>query len=217
MDKVAISVASLIIIILINSQLLAGQSSIFGGMSFPIKHFAATDSATGGFAKTGFSVGAEIISKFYFGSEIGLSGILSYHPFDKIAYLKSRPHLPTESPIEAVPWLLIWPLGSLGYSFSLNKNVRSYARGHGGVFYGIFPEITVVERGTKFTQNMAIKITWGWGVGTGLIIFNKIDFGIRYLIANPEYDINIQGGGTSTSEKPMQRTKTIQVLLGIVL
>ncbi|MDI6765839.1 MAG: hypothetical protein QME52_03340 [Bacteroidota bacterium] len=213
MDKVAFS----IILILTFSQSLNGQTCVFGGMSLPIGNFASTDSATGGFAKKGYAIGAEKISRFYFGSEIGLSGILCYHPYDKIALIKSQPHLPPESPIEAGPWLLIWPMGSLGYSFSLNQNVISYARGHGGVFYGIYPEITVVERGTKFTQNMAIKFTWGWGIGCGLIIYEKIDFGVRFLAARPEYDLNTQGGGTSTSKKPTQQTEIIIVYLGVVL
>jgi hypothetical protein len=194
-----------------------GQSKLFLGVSFPVGDFASTDSAVGGFAKSGYCLGAEITTKFWYDLEIGLSGLFSYHPVDKEAMVRSNRSIPPGSPIEAGPWLLIWPTGSVGYTLPLSQNTAVYLRGHGGFLYGVTPEITVDQGGTKFTQNIALKWTFAKGLGAGVSINNQYDIGFRILSAEPDYDINVQGGGTSTQRRTTYSTTTIQLLLGYIL
>jgi len=197
------------------------QSRIYGGISFPLGPFSSTDLVSGGFARTGFSGGAEATTKFFLNSEIGISGIICYHPFDAQILLakimEKSLQIPAGSTIKADPWLLLWPMGSLGYSFPTSERVTIYGRGHGGLLYGVCPEVTVDEFGAKFSQNMAIKITFGWGVGAGILLNKKLDFGIRYMVSEPEYEINNPGGGVFTEGRSRYVTKTLLFLIGIGL
>jgi hypothetical protein len=196
----------------------SAQTKIFGGVSVPMSDLASVDSATGGFARIGFSLGVEHISKFYFGCELGISGILCFYPINAKALLNSQPHILPGSPIEANPWILFWPTVSLGCSFPISDNFNIYARGHGGLFYGVFPEISVIEAGTmKYTRNLSIKVTSGLGISAGVMMKKKYDFEIRYLFSRPQYELNTPAGGVTNTSQQSVKTMTIQFAIGYVL
>lgn len=209
----AVLICSFLFII---SQPTNGQVRVLGGVSVPFGNFARVDSATGGYASTGFSVGTEIVSKFLLDSELGFSGILCLYPFNVKAFLQSQPSLPKGVPIESGPWILIWPTASFGYTYPFSDFLSIYGRVHAGLFYGIYPEISITEFGSpKITRNLSIKVAFGSGIGVGGIINKKFDVGIRFLSALPDYDLNTPGG-ILTTEKSTIDTYTLNIMLGYI-
>ena len=193
------------------------QTKIFGGVSVPISDFASIDSVSGGFAKTGFSIGAEYTSKSFLGSEMGISCIVGYYPINLAALANNRLRLRPGSPVESGAWILIWPQASLGYRYPLSNIVTMFGRGYGGLFYGVYPEVTIIDAGvTRYTQNLSIKLAFGWGAGIGVAINKKYDLEIRFLSSRPDYDLNTAGGNLLTTETSTIDTKTIQIMVGYI-
>jgi hypothetical protein len=194
------------------------QIKLFGGLSIPMSDLASIDSSSGGFARPGFSLGIEYVSKFLFDIDVGVSGIFSYYPVDVKAMLNSQPHIPMGSPIKSGPWILFWPTASAGYTYPISENVKTYCRAHAGFIYGVLPEITVVETGTtKFTRNFSIEVAFGWGASTGITLSDKYNFEIRFMVSRPQYELNTPVGGVTNTSKLTIDTKTIQFTLGYIL
>jgi hypothetical protein len=216
MKKSITIVASLALLVVWCYSPLSGQARIFGGTSLPVGPFAGTDSATGGFARPGISVGVEYITKFFFETEIGISGTLCWQPYDVAGAVRSQPNLPSGISVSADPWILFWPMLSLGYSYELSHLFTLYGRGHVGGFYGFYPAITSNDNGLIFTQDMSIDVAFSYGGGLGVIINKKYDIGVRFLAARPHYDVNVQGGGMSTNEKQLRSTAVIAITAAYV-
>jgi hypothetical protein len=211
--------ASIVIGILLSlfpSAIITAQTTIYAGLSIPKGDFALVDSASGGYARTGISIGIESRRRFYLGSEIGVQVLISYHPVDGDGVLHTHRNIFSGSHIDPGSWTLIWPMASLGYTFSLTHSVKLYIKGLGGAFFGASPDMTVNSGGMAFTQNMALTVSTGYGASTG-IRAGRFELNARWLTANPEYDINVQGQGTSTENRSLYSTSTIQVLVGYVL
>jgi hypothetical protein len=189
------------------------QSSIHAGVSIPVGDFALADSVYGGYAQTGISVSIETHKKSIFGSEIGVSALLSYHPVDGDAVLRTHRNIFAGSRLDPGSWFLLWPMMSLGYTVRLSSDVSVYGKGLGGILFGASPDMTVISGGVAFTQNMALVISGSYGASAGIQV-GRFDLNGQYLFARPEYDINIQGQGTSTAGRSLYVTTTFQVLLG---
>ncbi len=192
------------------------QVKAAAGLSLPVGDFAGADSATGGYANTGISVGIETQTKFYFGSELGFSVLVSYHPVDVDGVVATHRNILPGSHIENASWVLVWPMAGLGYSMPVAKSVRIFARGLGGVLFGASPDLTVRVGGTLFTQNMAFVVTAAYGGSAGFTV-GRIGADVRFLYARPEYSINVQGGGTSTERRSLYVTSTVQLLVTYTL
>lgn len=209
-----------VICILLLSVICPGsaQIKIFGGLSIPMSDLASVDSASGGFARPGFSLGIEYTSKFLFDIDVGISGIFSYYPVDVEALLNSQPHIPMGSPIESGPWILFWPTAGAGYTYPISDHIKIYSRAHAGFIYGVLPEISVVETGTtKFTRNFSIVVAFGWGTSAGITLSDKYNFEIRFMASRPQYDLNTPVGGVTNTSKLTIDTKTIQFTIGYIL
>jgi hypothetical protein len=196
--------------------LCEGQSKVVGGVSFPVGEFAGVDSVTGGYARTGFAIGIETRAPFYLGSEIGLVALLNYHPVNGDEFLRTHRNIFRDSHLDEGEWILFWPMVSLGYTLPVSPQLNFYAHGLGGILFGASPDMTVNTGGVQYTQNMALVISAAYGGTIGTTI-GRVDCNVRYLVSRPEYDINIQGQGTSTERRSLYVTKTFQLLVGIVL
>jgi len=215
--KISITIVALMALLMVACYSLSfGQARILGGASIPVGPFAGTDSAAGGFARPGVSVGVEYITKFFFDTEIGISGVLCWQPYDVVGAVRSQPHLPPGISVSADPWILFWPMISLGYSYELSQRFTVYGRAHAGGFYGFYPAITSNDQGEIFTQDMSIDLAYSFGGGLGVVINKKYDVGVRILSARPHYDVNVQGGGFSTDEKQLRSTTIIAITAAYV-
>lgn len=205
------------ILMVLRIDVVSAQPRIFGGISIPVREFAASDTTTGGSAQLGLMLGVETTTRFFFGTDLGIAGIVNVHPVDEQGLRASRQHIPQGSPMDVGLWILVWPMANLGYTLPVSEEVAMYARAYGGVLFGASPEITVNEHGTLFTQNAALKLSFAYGGGVGYTIWKTLDVAVRFFLSNPEYDINVQGGGTSTTERSRYPTKTLQLSVGLML
>jgi len=193
------------------------QTKIYGGVSVPFGGFSSEDSAAGGFAKTGFALGVEYNSKSFLGSEFGVSCLLGYYPINLPALTNNRLRPPRGSQVESNAWLLIWPQVSAGYQYSISNSVSVFGKVSGGLLYGIYPEVTVIDAGvSRYTQNLSIKVAFGWGGGVGIVLNKKYSFEIRFLTSKPDYDLNTVGGSLLATEQTTIDTKTLQIMFGYI-
>jgi hypothetical protein len=211
MKKAIVNIVVLALLVVCCQSISSGQTRILGGASVPVGPFASNDSANGGFARTGLTVGVEYVTKFFFNTEVGVSALLCWQPYDVEGAVRSQPHLPYDTKVSADPWILLWPTISVGYTYDFSRFFALYARVHGGGFYGFYPAITSIVSEEKFTQDMAIDVAFGYGGGLGVVLNQKYDVGIRFLSARPHYDVNVQGGGMSTNEKQLRSTAIIAI------
>ena len=217
MNKIAAQFFYIALLSICICSFSSGQARIIGGLSIPVGPFAGHDSATGGFAKTGFSIGVEYVTKFFFNTEIGISGLICWQPYDIAAAVRSQPNLPSGMSVSSDPWVLLWPMLNFGYSYDLTQMVTVYSRVHVGGFYGFYPENTAIDkRSARYTQNTAIDVAFGYGGGLGAVINKKFDVGVRLLSARTYYDVNVQASGLSTNEKQLRSTTVVEVTVGYV-
>jgi hypothetical protein len=186
------------------------------GVSIPTGGLSATSGQTAGYAKLGFSAGAEFTSEVSTGFELGLLGNLSYNSLDDATIQSQAQNVIPGVKVSTTNWLLINLMGSMGFNASVSENSNFYGRGYIGVMFGSSPEIKLTANSNTVTQSSATATTVSFGFGTGVIVNNQFDIGLRYLTAEPEYNVTASGGGSSASGKFTQPSSVILLSLGYI-
>ena len=196
---------------------------ILGGVSLPVGELGATTGGKAGLATTGFCAGLEYTCEASRNFSIGLAGLLTSNSLDEEKVgSASRSYLPGSN-MDAGSWFLIWIVGEIGFTVPLSPSSSFYARGLLGGLFGNSPELTLTYSGVhgsvKATQSSASTEAFAFGAATGVVVANRVDIGLRFVTAEPEYDITAQASsGTQTatsSGKLKQPTSVLQIAIGI--
>lgn len=161
---------------------------LYCGISIPYGAFRDAKAAVGGTALTGFAVGAD--------ADVPVGG--------KSSMMVSLDYAINGMEVEAAPagagitaeassWTSLWTLVGVKVSGSASRTTELFGFAQGGFLYGSTPEITVRTGSAAYTEQITYSSTSAYAVGYGFGIgaqSNRFSLCIRYLGANPKYELH---------------------------
>jgi hypothetical protein len=208
-----------------------GRLAFFTGIALPTGHFAATTSTSPmpGFANTGFTGGIEFSYKLFKMTEIGLIGNISRNSIDVIelqnswkTYFSRNRGNQIQVSITTSPWIIFDILGSMGFNTTITDILRMYGKMYTGILVGVYPE-TSWEITDEYYDSYLLKeeskiaSSVGYGIGFGLIVENKMDFGLLFLNGEPWYDIKKSEGDDTYNVTVKRPSNRFLFRIGIIL
>ncbi|MHA1380897.1 MAG: outer membrane beta-barrel protein [Candidatus Helarchaeota archaeon] len=204
---ILITIVFLIIPCIIYAQTGTGYFGLYGSLSFPQGDFGDDDVNDDdcGFAKTGFGVGAEFTLPL--GSP-GLGWITSatfiLNGFDE----DELEDYVDEGKMDAGSWLNIPIMTGLRYESEVSPTMKIYGQGQVGLNLVKAPKIEFEYSyydyyedeyySGKSETEWDIASSFGFAIGGGIIINNKINIGLRYFsLGEPEIEGKIKSSGES--------------------
>jgi hypothetical protein len=117
--------------------------------------------------------------------------------------------LQTNISYTAQPYINGTLMGGLRYELPLLANVLSvYASAQGGLFYGILPAteakfslgvpLVNIKADAVVSQAAAQAAALGYGLGAGLVLFDRVTLGARFTAASPEFSTDIKPSITTS-------------------
>jgi hypothetical protein len=167
---------------------------VFGAASVPVGDFAASIGSRASFAALGFGFGIELTTEVVRGFELGVFGVICHNAMSKdevathFRKLLGRAFVGTS----ATNWQLLWLAGEAGLRSQLSTSSDFYARSNLGVLWGNGPEFSISTAPPypeRFSQSSASGTGLAYGFAAGIIVKNRFDIGIRFLAAQPAYNI----------------------------
>jgi len=180
----------------------------------PAGDFSSTSSAREGFAKLGFSVGAEFYAEIYENWEAGLGGAFSVNGLDAAELQRQAQSSNPGSKVDAGSWQLLWVMGGVGFKFPVSKTIGVYGRGNGGLLFGRLPDITVTGGSATTHTSSTSATTSALGLSLGVLIDRSYDLGFSYFSAEPEYHVFVTSENNSLNASLKQPTTNILLTLG---
>ncbi|GEM_PF-142189 len=222
-------------------QSLPSRFSIFGGTAIPVGDFASETSADGGWAKTGFTAGAQFVT----GGQIGFLVHASYtmnptkiteNPFPYHATIESGswssilllagPKIGTTNPAGTnfffAPVLGVNIGGTPKLTGKISDTYSQYIYSYPYSYYvGPFP---ITGEGTVPSESKAV---FAYGATAEAMFSGNITIGARYIACKPKYDFkgdfsfsgssgsgSVTGSGTFGGERE-QSTSLIFIYIGM--
>lgn len=177
---------------------------IGGGLSLPVGDFGSTSSANAGGAKTGFTFNADLGRVLGGGFAWWTSLIYSRNSLND-EFVQTLTGTSSFSG-DLGSWTTIWPMTGVRYFGTTSPTIGIYGIGQIGLLLGSTPEVSVTSGGSRVTSKSKSSSALAFGFGGGLIIKNRFNVGIRYITAQPQYDLQ----QTVTISLPgFQSTQTI--------
>jgi hypothetical protein len=173
--------------------------SIFAGLSLPTGKFASTKVKGAGSAKAGFGGGLEFSYELAKSFDIGILCDISMNSIDIAelesmwrTYFSDNADNPDQVSVETSQWLTFDMMGSLGFNTRISPIVKLYGKAYAGSLFGIYPKMemtitTDISDTYLLIQEEDNAFTVGYGFSCGLIIKDRIDFGLLFTSGEPEY------------------------------
>ncbi len=203
--KRVLSVTVAVACLAMASLCYAQNFTLYGGLAMPRGDFGDNDldNNDAGFAKTGLVLGGEYAIPMGSPGLFGVIGVsMVRNSFDEDVFQDAAGD---EFSFDIGPWYNVPIMAGLKYQSEMSPGMRFYATGQVGLN---------IIKGPKFEESSAyygesVEITWdtansfGFGIGGGVVINDKINLGIRYLSlgeADLEGTVDWTGDGDSGSE-----------------
>lgn len=189
---ILITIVFLIIPCIINAQTGIGYFGLYGSLSIPQGDFGDDDAASNndgppdcGFAKTGFGLGAEFTLPL---DSPGLGWITSANVIlngvdeDELAG-------DDDVIIDAGSWLNVPIMTGLRYESEVSPTMKIFGQCQLGLNLVKAPKIELEEDSEKAEVEWDMASSFGFSIGGGIIINNKINIGLRYFsLGEPEIE-----------------------------
>jgi hypothetical protein len=183
-------------------------------MAIPLGDFSATTGTNAGFAKFGFTFGAE------YSHPIGNSAFwlttvtFSYNSIDEQEYRRAAGFSSAVS-LDIGSYSTICPVTGLGFLAPISPDVSFYGVGQMGVLFGTTPEGTAKAGSASISVSSGSGSSFAYTFGAGIRTSKNIGIGVRYLSGKPKYKVTTSGGGYSLNSEYEQSTSIIQIMAGI--
>ncbi len=217
-------IGAIAIVLLLFGSVASAQDSVVslpryfklcGSLSMPVGEFSSTTSAQAGFAKPGFGVAGEFDAEVIRGFEMGVMALLSLHELDAAEIQRQIRRTYSDGSVQSGMWLLVHMMGGAGFSLPASSEVMLYGKMYVGAIVATFPEVRIYVGGVQAKQASSSATALSYGFGCGMMITKKIDAGVRYLTAEPEYQLNVVAGQISSNQTVTQ-TATYKQPIGIL-
>lgn len=191
-----------------------GTFGIIGGMAMPLGDFSATSGNDAGFAKSGFTFGAE------YSHPIGNSGFwlttitYSNNSIDE-QEMRRYVGFPSTVSLDIGTYSSICPVTGLGILAPISPDVSIYAIGQIGALFGTTPEVTAKSGSVSVSVTSASGSSFTYSLGAGIKTSKNIGISCRYFSGKPKYKITSSGGGSSTNSEYEQPTSIMQIMAAI--
>lgn len=189
--------------------------TIVGGLLLPTGNFAATSGDNAGFAKMGFTVGAEYSGitqrSLYYAPGISYFS----NPVDENA-MRSSGGVISDVSMKVTSWTAVVPSVALGYG-SPSGSMRPFFAGLLGLGFCSSPEVSMSYYGISVTQNSASATALAYGAVAGVKTTKSFNLFVRFMTMKPRFKVNASGGGTSVSGEFEQTISTFHIVAGISL
>lgn len=174
--------------------------TLFGGVNFPTGDFSSTTrEVTSGYAVTGWSAGIRYMNFILPSGFLSVGGSISFNPVNETE-VKKAAGLHPSTPITFSQYRTIAFLLGLGTGVPPPKS-GFYLVAYGGIILANTPEISAGGGRDEGLSSTA----FAYGAALGLM-GSQMDFALRILSSNPEYEF---GGNKYT-----QPTSLIQIIVG---
>jgi hypothetical protein len=186
--------------------------NLFGGAAFPQGDFGSTSGQKAGYASTGYSgmlEGSMVLSDeiiLVSSVLVAVNSLDASSIEDKISPIR----------VSAGSYFTTWPMAGIGIETAVSPSVKIYGLAQVGLLISSFPDITLSYQGESITQTTKTATAIGLGIGAGFII-NKINLGMRYYSAEPEYEQTASYSGVSNTAKVKLPASVLELLIGFNL
>ncbi|MBN8707699.1 MAG: hypothetical protein J0L62_17640 [Bacteroidetes bacterium] len=163
-------------------------TAIFGTLGLPTGDFAKVTGDNFGKAKTGFGIGILHVNEISPIVSFVIEGRFNYNSLD-VSAMEEKINDSGIS-IDESGYKTFWGLGGFQINSVLKRGGRLYAKGLGGFVLGLTPRIELRDGGkSDVAFKVATAISFGFGIGCGYTIQDKILIEATYLSGKPEYTI----------------------------
>lgn len=212
-----------VIILIMNVQSLVSQEieevkpkvrvTLFGGASLPQGEFASTNTQEAGLATTGFTGSLEVSSRV--NPALSWTSTFSFVS-NSLDVEEMQKQAGSAFTVTGGSYTGIWGLTGIKFSAPVSPVAELYGQAQAGLMHSSFPDLDVTFLGTKISQTATSSITFGFGVGAGVQL-NKVNIGVRYYSAKPEYEQTASGGGSTAKNTVKLPMAVLLVMIGITL
>jgi hypothetical protein len=117
--------------------------------------------------------------------------------------------------------MLVWLTSGLSLDIPFSLSFVVHVSGGSGVVAGVFPELTIVDTGTKHTWESA-PLSVCHTVAIGFTLNRNIVVSVRYLTTRPEYEYSVEDIGSAQqtaviSRQFRSRADILELSLGLTL
>lgn len=188
------------------------------GGAMPLGEFGEQSGVRPGFARVGFSLGADyVLGTENFGWINSL--LLSLNPSDipsthKAVY--STLDLPPNTTVDVGPWYTLWVSTGFQYAIAPADATRLFAIGQVGVLVSRSSDVRFNVEGVDFRQAPVWAGSLAFSLGLGAEVAEHVVISGRYMLSTPTYDLYITGPeGLSIHNLYDQPISLLQLLVGI--
>lgn len=179
------------------AQVERAHYGMYGCISIPRGDFGDNVGAGAGAAKIGFGFGAEYTMPI--GSP-GLGLITSttflLNGFDVSAVEEEFQGSGFDVDVDAGSYINVPVFFGVKYQTQTSPTLGIYGLGQVGIDFAKAPNATISVDGVSVTMSYDSAISFGFGIGGGLVANKKINIGFRYFdLGKPEFDGIVTGGG----------------------
>jgi len=198
-----------------SSEEVQNSTKVFfaGGVSIPMGEFGKVDYGnTSGLAKDGFVMRAALV--FHRSRKFQLLVGVNY----TVNNIDITPFQSISSSIETGDWKTLTPSIGMQRLFFLSGGKSAfYINGDLGIMFGFTPSITAGYGSNQINQSSTGGSGVAFSFGTGLVLNELVDIGVRYQYSKPKYEVSATNGSSYVTSKISQPTGIILVTLGIYL
>ena len=179
---------------------------IFGGVAFPVGDFAKTDGANAGYAKTGWTAGAQFVSS----EAVGFIVEGSYIHNNTV--LPSS-YSPADGNYEHTGWTSVLALAGLKIGTKYSSETNFFIAPLVGVLFEQYPEITLTSAITSKTTTSpsSSSSALAYGAAVEVLLWNHVALGAKFIASKPKF-ILLENGNNSEID---QTVGLLVVSLGV--
>lgn len=206
----------LFVVILLSSSVFAQDEkppvrfSLSGGIVMPQGDFGSTSGEKGGYASTGFGGMLEMSKNMNENINWVTSVSMDINSMDANTMTNQWGH----GTVTAGNYVTTWVMTGIGIESVASPTVKVYGVGQIGLLFSSFPDITLSSGGQSITQTAKLANAFAFGIGAGLMI-NKLNVGLRYYTAEPEYEQSATYMGYTGTAKVKMPAAVLQLMLGV--
>ena len=155
-------------------------------VAFPTGDFGATDGLNSGTAATGYGLGLDLAGELTTNIDWVASGFYSIHS-QQASAIRTNYSLPWTTNVGTGTYKLLFVLAGIRYSPKTSLSSQIYFIAEAGILAPSPSDLQFSDDSYSTTIGVTASNAFAYSAGIGFFINNKINLGIRYLAARPQY------------------------------